>query len=126
MSVLFLWLGWDIEGVALAIVIAYACGFLYNMRRVLEILPLQTIDLVRAILPTVLIAGAMAACVFAAKAPLRSWLGPDHIVLLLLSLILVGAIVYPALLLLTARPLVFETLQLVKETIGMRKGGGGS
>ena len=47
LGVLFLWIDWGIEGVALAIVIAYACGFVYNMRRVLDILPLKAMDLVR-------------------------------------------------------------------------------
>ncbi|RIK42589.1 MAG: hypothetical protein DCC55_08385 [Chloroflexi bacterium] len=108
----FLWLPYGIEGVALAVTVSYICGFIYNIYQIHQLLPGTAHKVVPAILPAVVAGTAMIFGVFSAKQPLRHMMlgQPDFV--FVSGLVMLGGIIYIGVAFLIRRALIMELLHL--------------
>ena len=126
LPLIFLLLGFGIEGVAVAVLCAQLVGFAYNMLQVRSVLQNTASRMLPAIAPALTAAAPMLAIIALIKDPLRALAGGGHTVLTLAVLVLVGAVVYGGLLYLLQRGLLRELVSLTLGRIRSREQSSGT
>lgn len=115
-------LPYDITGVALGVVIAHTIAAVYNVFQVNSLLPGTARQTLRTLVPPLTATLLMMAAVQFAKAPLLQLLhAPDHNVLSLSGLIVLGAVIYLGVTFIMQRALMMELMQLGLAAIGGRR-----
>ena len=126
LPLIFLLLGFGIEGVAVAVLCAQIVGFAYNMLQVRSVLQSTASRMLPAIAPALTAAAPMLAIIALIKDPLRALAGGGHTVLTLAGLVLVGAVAYLGLLYLLQRGLLRELVSLTLGRIRSREQSSGT
>ncbi|MCA9926678.1 MAG: lipopolysaccharide biosynthesis protein, partial [Anaerolineales bacterium] len=108
-------------GVAIAVVIAHLVGVMFNVFQMNRLLPGTAKETLKIMLPIVGVGVLMMSAVFLAKAPIQQLIGGDKYNLFgLMSLVVVGALVYLPAIFLTQRALLTEIIQMVLSVLGPR------
>lgn len=115
--VLLLTQPYGIMGAAVGVTIAYTVAMFFNVYQVERILPGTAIKTLIQALPFLFAGGLMSAAILGAQDAVIQLMGGENS-LALLSLIVLGALVYLALIFVLQRPLVFELYELVISALG--------
>ena len=110
-----------IEGVALAVVVSYTIAFFYSVFEVNRLLPGIAKKMARVILPALLAAAIMVVGVQLSKGPLLRLAGGTHNLITLGIMIVIGAVLYISISLLTQRALILETVSVAIAVFKDRK-----
>ncbi|WP_447968808.1 lipopolysaccharide biosynthesis protein [Nitrospira sp. M1] len=114
---------WEVEGIALALVGAFAIGFIYNMFILCRNtgLPISLRDYLSQMLPTLIATVVMMAIVLCLKEPLLNMVAGAHNVFSLLSLVITGIISYGLTLYVIKPHLVTDIIELIFSGLGLGK-----
>ncbi len=105
---------WGIEGVAFAFLVAQSVGFVYNVYQVRTLLGDTALAMLKAIAPAAVASGIMAVVVLGSKLLMEILPGGHANLASLIVLTAIGVCVYAALLLIYQRPLVKESIDLLR------------
>ena len=108
----FLLLGYDIAGVAAAVLTAHVAGFAFNMYQVQSVLPRTASRMIPAAAPALLASGGMMLGVYLSKDPLLHAVGGEHTLVSLGTMVAIGVVLYCIILFLIQRSLVLEIIDL--------------
>ncbi|MGB6120451.1 MAG: lipopolysaccharide biosynthesis protein [Bacteroidota bacterium] len=108
----FALLGFDIAGVAAAVLAAHFAGFAYNMYQVKTVMSRTASRMVPAAAPALIAAAVMMLGVHFSKDPLLEAVGGEHTLVSLGAMMTVGVLLYGGVLFLIQRSLVLEMLAL--------------
>lgn len=108
------------EGAAVAVSLSSIIGMLFNVIQVNQILPGTAVKTFTQGLPFFVAGGMMALAVALTRTPIIHLSGGENLVSLLL-IVLVGALVYIAAILILQRPLVMELYELLIKALGFDK-----
>jgi O-antigen/teichoic acid export membrane protein len=109
-------------GVALAVLGAHVAGFGFNVYQIHRAIPGTAQGMIPAIAPALVSGGAMTGILLLVKIPLKAAGNNDLTIPLLALLVLAGASVYLAVLVLLQRPLVLELLGMLRERLPRARG----
>jgi len=118
---MFLLLNRGIAGVAVAVTVSYAVGFVYNIYQVHKVLPGTASKMVPAILPALFASCTMMLGVQLSKAPLLRFAGGQYNWVSLGAMIAIGAVIYILTAFLVQRALILETVRLLMSVFKGRR-----
>lgn len=113
LPMIFLLLGLDTAGVALAVLFAHIGGFLFNMYQVRHVLPGTAARMIPAAMPAVLATAVMVGVVWLVKGPLGNLVGGQHNLVSVFLMVGVGGMVYAAMVFALQGALLKEILGLI-------------
>ena len=118
-------LRWGIAGIALAVVITFAIGFVHNIYQVCYKtgLSMRPYEIIRQTFPSLVASMIMVGVVVGLKLPVTHLFGGEPGIISLLVLILTGVCTYAISLYYIERKLFDAIVNLAKSSVGLRKSG---
>lgn len=110
----FFLLGQGITGVAFAVTASYILSFFYNVYQVNSLLPGTGTKMISAVISPLAASAIMILAVYLAKVPLVQIIGEEHDLMMITSMVLVGAVSYLLPIFLMQRELILELIQLLR------------